>query len=251
MKIFLFIDGWVGLKVASYLKKNNETIVGIVIHPNKVQHFTKEIIEVCELPPERVFKWGTISEQNLKKEIINLNADIAFTIFWGYILKPCIYDLFKHGCINFHCSYLPFNRGKNPNVWPLIENTPAGITLHYIDEGIDTGPIIAQQIVKVEPIDTAKDLYEKLIQAFPSLFFKTWPLIKSGKSISINQDSKKSTFHLAKDFKNLDTLDLEKKYYPLDLINILRARTFNPHRQCYIYIDGRKVGIRIELEYID
>ena len=59
-------------------------------------------------------------------------------------------------------SYLPFNRGKKPNVWPIIEGSPAGVSMHYIDSGIDSGKIISQSKIDVEIIDTAKTLYDKI-----------------------------------------------------------------------------------------
>ena len=127
-----------------------------------------------------------------------MNPDIGLSIFWKYTLPQNIFKLFEKGCINFHCSYLPYNRGKNPNVWPIVENTPAGITLHYIDEGIDTGNIISQERINVEPIDTAKDLYEKLIYSFIFLFKKTWPNIKNDNVNPIKQNEANATFHLAK-----------------------------------------------------
>ena len=58
---------------------------------------------------------------------------------------------------------LDFNKGKKPNVWPIIEGTPAGVALHFIDENIDTGPIIARKEVLIEPTETAYSLYHKLI----------------------------------------------------------------------------------------
>src|SRR3990167_15961 len=55
--------------------------------------------------------------------------------------------------INFHPGLLPYNRGMYPHIWPLIDGSLAGVTIHYIDDGIDTGDIIAQQLVTVYPED--------------------------------------------------------------------------------------------------
>ena len=96
--------------------------------------------------------------------------------------------------------------------------------IHYIDEGIDSGAVISQQKIEVELTDTAKTLYEKMIDAFPNLFEETWPKLKTG-SIEI-KSLEAGTFHLDKEFKELDQIDLEKKMYPLELINLLRARTY-------------------------
>jgi len=251
MRIVLFADGWVGLKIAKYLKNCNENIVCLVVHPPSLRNFGKEIIETLNLPKERIFEWGSISEDNLLEEIKNFDPEIAFTIFWAYLLPPKLFNIFRKGCINFHCSFLPYNRGKNPNVWPIIEDTPAGISLHFIDQGIDTGPIIAQQKVNLEITDTAKDLYKKLLKAFPKLFRQNWDKIKKGNVSKILQDGSKGTFHLAKDFKEMQMIDLNKKYDALELINLLRARTFKPYPPAFFKYKDKKVGIRVELEYLE
>ena len=251
MKIFIFADGKVAEEVIRFLKGKKEEIVGIILHSPSKQNNVRFILDAVDLPKEKIFTWGEQSEEELCKKIIALNPDIALSIFWTYILPPSIFNLFEKGCINFHSSYLPFNRGKNPNVWPIIDNTPAGITLHYIDEGIDTGSIISQQEIEVEPVDTAKEVYEKLISSFIFLFKKTWSNIKNDNIKPIKQENAKSTFHSAKDFKKLNEIDLNKKYYPLELINLLRSRTFRPYPSAYYIKDDKKISVRIDLEYTD
>ena len=77
------------------------------------------------------------------------------------------------GCINFHLSYLPYNRGKKPNVWPIIDGSPAGVTMHYIDNDIDSGSIVAQSEVKVDIVDTGKTLYNKLYAILQIKFLRS------------------------------------------------------------------------------
>ena len=77
-------------------------------------------------------------------------VDYDLIISFGYckIINRSILDRIKCPIINLHISYLPFNRGAHPNFWSFFDNTPSGVTIHLIDEGIDTGPIIYQKIVK-------------------------------------------------------------------------------------------------------
>ena len=56
----------------------------------------------------------------------------------------------KRPAINLHISYLPFNKGSHPNFWSFVENTPKGVTIHEIDRGVDTGPIIYQKKMKFD-----------------------------------------------------------------------------------------------------
>lgn len=94
----------------------------------------------------------------------SLQASVAISAGYRQKFTPADWACFPNGILNLHTGYLPWNRGAYPNVWPILDGSPAGVTLHRVDEGIDTGPIIAQREVKVEPWDTAKTLYDKLLE---------------------------------------------------------------------------------------
>ena len=134
-------------------------------------------------------------------------------------------------------------------MWSIVEGTPAGVTLHYIDIGIDTGDIIAQREILAEPIDTGETLYRKLEQACVDLFKETWPLIRSGQAPRIPQSQEKGTYHRTHDVKQLDQIDLEHTYTARELIDIIRARTFLSYPGAYFTHQGRKVYLRLQLLY--
>ena len=114
---------------------------------------------------------------------------IDFIISYGYrhILKKDILDKFLNKAINFHISLLPWNRGADPNLWSFLENTPKGVTIHYLDYGIDTGDILAQQKVDYMPEDTLRTSYERLSKTIEKLFRRVWSNIRSGEQKSISQ----------------------------------------------------------------
>ena len=87
-------------------------------------------------------KWQVICKN--KRITINdlRNVDLLITFNYRHILKKNILKKLKRPAINLHISYLPFNRGCHPNFWSFVENSPKGVTIHEIDEGVDTGPII-------------------------------------------------------------------------------------------------------------
>ncbi len=146
---------------------------------------------------------------------------------------------------------MPFNRGAHPNVWSIVEDTPAGVTLHYIDEGVDTGDTIAQRRVPIEPIDTGETLYRKLEKACVGLFKEVWPLIRCGKAERIPQRQTGGTFHRIRDTERIDQIDLDSPYTARELINIIRARTFAPYPGAYFCHEGRKAYMRLQLFYED
>ena len=115
--------------------------------------------------------------------------NIDFIISYGYrhILKKDILDKFPNKAINFHISLLPWNRGADPNLWSFLEDTPKGVTIHYLDYGIDTGDILAQQEVKYVQEDTLRTSYERLSETIEELFRQVWSNIRSGEQKSILQ----------------------------------------------------------------
>ena len=249
MRILFLCNNRVGLQILQWLMKQNEEIVGLVVHPPGKQKYVKEIINSSQLDRKHIFEGPELREQNTLDAINALKPDLGLSIFFGYILKPQFLEMFPEGVINLHPSYLPYNRGQYPNVWSIIEETPAGVSLHYIDPGIDTGDIVAQRKVVVEPIDTGKSLYRKLEKACTELFRDTWPSIRSGKVPRIDQSKEKGTFHLTREVEKIDCIDLDRKYRARDLINILRARTFSPYPGAYFNHRDRKVFLRLQLMY--
>ena len=257
MRILLMADYKGGYEITKYLRERNEDIVGLVVRPPCMESYlskgyTQKIIETLNLPEDRVFFWADIDSGKRLTEIKALKPNKILTMFCCGILKPELVRIPTDGCINIHTAYLPYNRGRNPNVWAIIDGTPGGVTIHYIDEYIDTGDIIAQTMIPVESTDTAETLYNKIDNESVELFKRTWPKIKDGTADRIKQDDSKKTLHYGKDFQKLDIIHLEKEYTARALIDLLRARTFPPHPSAY-FVDenGRKVYVRVQLEYAE
>ncbi|MCG6184558.1 formyl transferase [Anoxybacillus sp. LAT_38] len=126
--------------------------------------------------------------------------DVDFIISYGYryIIKPDIVQNFKNRAINLHISYLPWNKGADPNLWSFLEDSPKGVTIHYIDSGLDTGDIIVQTEVPYQENDTLRTTYERLTQTIEQLFTEYWPLIREGKVKGIPQP-KGGSYHKLKD----------------------------------------------------
>ena len=127
-------------------------------------------------------------------------CNIDFIISYGYrhILKKDVLDNFLKKAINLHISLLPWNRGADPSFWSFLEDTPKGVTIHYLDSGIDTGDILAQQEVDYMSEDTLRTSYERLSKTIEELFRRVWPNIRSGKQKSIPQP-KGGSYHRLSD----------------------------------------------------
>jgi|GEM_PF-437399 len=245
LRIALLANNFVGFEIARYLKKEGENIVFLGAHEKKRQKHTQEIIAEVEAPYV-VFADKLHSKKTLTL-LKKLKPDILIAAFWGYILKKDLIEIPEMGCINFHPGYLPYNRGMNPNVWPFIESTPAGVTIHFIDSGVDTGDIIAQRIIPITPFETAGTLEKKTWAEIVNVFKKTWPKIKSQKIRRKKQNEKLKTSHKAIDIGSLDFIDPQKKYSGQELIQRLRARSYSDHTYAFTRINGKKVYVNITL----
>lgn len=100
----------------------------------------------------------------------NQGFDLTVSYTYRYILTQEILDALDNNAVNIHNSYLPWNRGADPNIWSIVEGTPRGVTLHYMDAGLDSGSIIAQSLVALEENDTLKSSYDRLDEEAKMLF---------------------------------------------------------------------------------
>lgn len=251
MRILFLGNNRAGWEVIRWLRARDEQVVGVVVHPKGQRKYGQEIIDAAGLEPDRVFEADHLRSPDALDRIRALEPDIAISVFFGYILRRDLLEMMPRGAVNLHAAFLPHNRGAYPNVWSIVEGAPAGATLHYMDEGTDTGDIIARKEVLVEPVDTGESLYRKLEVACVDLFREAWPLVRAGEAPRIPQGADEGTTHRRRDVERLDAIDLDERYTARELIDVIRARTFPPHRGAYFEKDGRRVYLRLQLSYED
>ncbi len=137
--------------------------------------------------------------------------EIQFAVSHGYrhMIPSSVLRKLPDRIINLHISFLPWNKGADPNLWSFLEDTPKGVTIHFVDEGLDTGDIIAQrQVFFHSPDETLATTYQKLQAEMIRLFQEMWPLIKVGRNPRQKQ-TPGGTFHRSSDkqaFQGLLTL---------------------------------------------
>lgn len=129
-------------------------------------------------------------------EFIALNADLAILAFVTQIVPPQVFSVPRLGSICFHPSLLPKYRGASAINWALIKGEAVtGLTLFWVDKGIDTGPILLQKEVKVEPDDTTGSLYfNKIFPLGVDAIGEAVDLINAGNPPRIVQDESKANY---------------------------------------------------------
>lgn len=154
---------------------------------------------------------------------LEFDYNIIFSLHCKKIFPKWLIENTK--CINIHPGYNPFNRGMFPHVWSIINGLPAGATIHEMDEGIDTGPIIAQREVPVTPYDTSDTLYKRVIEEELSLLTLNLGDILKG-DYQTKQPKVKGNYNSLADFKQLCELGQEHE----KTINLLRALTHGEYK---------------------
>ena len=157
------------------------------------------------------------------EEIIQslVGYDLVVSYGYRYMLKKHIIDSSSVPIINLHISYLPWNRGAHPNFWSFYDCTPSGVTIHLLDEGVDTGPIIFQRYVNFGPKEnTFLKTYKRLLFEIEVLFEENIDKIISRNFSTIPQrrtGSYHSATELPKEFLGWDSV-IQEEVVRLDSI---------------------------------
>jgi methionyl-tRNA formyltransferase len=136
----------------------------------------------------------TLKTPEAVAELAGLRPDVIVVAAFGQILRPAVLDLPPHGCINVHASLLPRWRGAAPvQAAILAGDEVTGSTIMRMDVGMDTGPILAQAALAVEPDDTGGTLTDRLAQQGADLLSETLPAWLAGEITPQPQDASLAT----------------------------------------------------------
>jgi len=168
-------------------------------------------------------RWNSFfrSEKISSEEISEINPDLVVSYGYRHILKSDAIAQCRDRIINLHISYLPWNRGADPNLWSILEGTPKGVSIHMLDEGIDTGDILFQKKVTFKDSESLSSSYDILQEEIQDLFIKNWPSISQAnfRKIRKKQDLSLGSFHLKKEGQKI-LRDLSIKSWDLTVSEV-------------------------------
>lgn len=180
--------------------------------------------------------------------ILNKKPDIIITCAYGSIVPKVVLDYPSYGCINVHASLLPKYRGASPIVASILnDEKETGITIMYMDEGIDTGNIIMSRSIEIEDNDNSLSLSNKLSLLGANLLIDTLPKIFEGENFDIPQDNEEATYvgMLKREDEHID--------FNNSVENIKnQVRAFSPEPYAFINIDDTEYKIsEVEIKKCD
>ena len=120
-----------------------------------------------------------------------------------FLITKDIIDFLPKKIINLHPSYLPWARGYYPNYWSIRKKIPFGVTIHFVDEGIDSGDILVQVKSSYSENDTLRHTYYRSRELMINMFKANWEKIKMGKIRETKQNKFESNTFYKKDFDGI------------------------------------------------
>jgi len=235
MRIILVGQGPFGEKVLEKLIERGEDVVGIFSPPDKRGEAMKALAEKSSIP---FFRPDLIKEPQVYEAYSKLKPELAILAFVTDILPEKLLAVPSLGTICYHPSILPRHRGASAINWAIIQgDTRTGLTIFWVDKEIDTGPILLQKEVDIQPDDTTGSLYfNKLFPMGVDATVSAVELIKQGKAPRTPQDESKATYEPPCDDR-VASVDFGKA--GKDINNLIRG--CDPQPGAYTTYKGKKI----------
>jgi methionyl-tRNA formyltransferase len=239
MRIVFIGAGEIGMPTLQSLLKSAHEVVGVVTQPDKPVGRS----QLIEPPPIKKALFGTkiavlqparIKDRQAIEEIRALKPDVIVVMAYGQILPRGVLELPKIACLNLHASLLPRWRGAAPIQAAIAAgDRKTGITVMYMDEGLDTGDILLKRTINILPSDTGGALHDRLAGVAPETLLESLDLLAEGKAPRTAQDNSLATFapKLKREDGNIDWSDTA------DAID-RKIRAFNPWPGAFMTIEA-------------
>jgi methionyl-tRNA formyltransferase len=241
MKIVVFADGIVGQRLVSWLSEHFPSSIALFVTISE-----NEIYDFCKLSALPVIAINGSSPYELVHQKVGA-FDLALLFWWPSMIKPETIALARSGFINTHPSLLPMHRGKHSNFWAMREGQQFGVSLHFLGQGIDDGDVVAQRTIPYGWEDNGGTIYHRALDAMVQLVIETFPSILSGEITRLQQNNQNASFHYARELEPASLIDMDATYRARDLINLLRARTFEQQPSCSFEDNEEVYEVRINI----
>jgi methionyl-tRNA formyltransferase len=248
MRIVIVGQGPFGEKVLQTLIQKGGDVAGVFCPPDKRGEAMKQLAEKFGIP---LFRPAQMKDPRVYHEYVKLRPDLVLLAFVTDIIPETLLSVPSLGTLCYHPSLLPRHRGASAINWAIIQgDRRTGLTVFWVDRGIDTGPILLQKEVPIGPEDTTGSLYFSTL--FPlgvEAMAEAVELVKGGKAPRIPQDESQATYEPPCDDR-VAAVDFTKPIR--EIYNLIRG--CDPQPGAYTTTKGKKVRLyeaRMELMHVD
>ena len=244
MRIVFIGTGEIGAPTLQALLKSEHEVVGVVTQPDKPVGRA----QLIEPPPIKKALAGAkmpilqpprIKDPQAIEEIRALTPDVIVVMAYGQILPRDVLEIPKIASLNLHASLLPRWRGAAPIQAAIAAgDREIGVTVMYMDEGLDTGDILLQRTIDILPDDTGGSLLDRLAQIAPQALLESLRMLEKNSAPRIPQDNAQATWapRLKREHGRIDWSELAEAIER-------KIRAFNPWPGAFMAIDGRNLKI--------
>src|SRR6266446_5646771 len=213
MRVVFIGTGEIGVPTLEALLKSEHDVVGVVTQPDKPVGRTQQI----EPPPIKkaltdnapnaspartgrglplpILQPAKIRDPQAIEQIRALVPDVIVVMAYAQILPRDVLEIPKIACLNLHASLLPRWRGAAPiQAAVAAGDQETGITVMYMDEGLDTGDILLQRRIEIRPDESGGSLHDRLAQIGPEALLESLRLLAAGEAARIPQDNTQATY---------------------------------------------------------
>lgn len=232
---------------ASTLEKiiqSKHEVIGVVTQPDKQKGRGKEVSfsAVKELALKHgitVYQPVKVREPEFLKVVEELKPEAIIVAAFGQILPKALLEISTYGCINVHASLLPKYRGAAPIQYSVIDGeTETGVTIMYMDVGIDTGDMILQAKTPIAEDETGGSLFDKLAVLGADLLLEALEKIENGTSERIAQDNEKATYVKIIN-KEMGRIDFSQSAVAIERL----IRGLNPWPSAFTMLEGKTLKL--------
>ncbi len=226
------------------MKDEGYDVCAVVTQPDKPKGRGHNIAHPAVYDMAESYNIPIYQPVNLKKEtfediLVSANPDIIVVTAYGKILPEYVLNYPKYGCINVHGSLLPKYRGAAPMQWAIINGeTKTGITIMYMEKGLDTGDMILKEELDITQDDTYETLHDKMAELSKSALIGALKLIEDGTATREKQDDALSCYSPMID-KTTARINWQKN--ARDISNLVRG--LNPFPKAYTQVGDKMLKI--------
>src|SRR6266446_9894933 len=200
MRVVFIGTGEIGLPTLRALQKSEHQLAGVVTPPDKPAGRHQKITP----PPIRaavssskmpILQPARIKDRQAIEQIRALQPDVIVVIAYGQILPRAVLEIPTIACLNLHASLLPRWRGAAPIQAAIVAgDRETGITVMYMNEGLDTGDILLQRRIEIRPEETGGSLHDRLAEIAPEALLESLRLLAAGNAARIPQDNTQASY---------------------------------------------------------